>query len=113
MYSTGTGHFAGFFSTSGILRHNLAGATDTTALDTIEQAIEQMRSGPAPTVTSFTARGALLRSARERMNIISVYARSGVTAGPLNCAALPISPSTVWWKGPKPAAQHRAHAAAR
>jgi hypothetical protein len=47
VYSTGTGHFAGFFSTSGILRHNLAGATDTTALDTIEQAIEQMRSGPA------------------------------------------------------------------
>ena len=48
VYSTGTGHFAGFFSTSGILRHNLAGATDTTALDAIEQAIEQMRSGPAP-----------------------------------------------------------------
>ena len=47
VYRTGTGHFAGFFSTSGILRHNLAGATDTTALDTIEQAIEQMRSGPA------------------------------------------------------------------
>ena len=43
LYRTGTGHFAGFFSTSGILRHNLAGATDTTALD----AIEQMRSGPA------------------------------------------------------------------
>jgi hypothetical protein len=47
LYHTGTGHFAGFFSTSGILRHNLAGATDTTALDAIEQAIEQMRSGPA------------------------------------------------------------------
>jgi hypothetical protein len=47
VYRTGTGHFAGFFSTSGILRHNLAGATDTTALDAIEQAIEQMRSGPA------------------------------------------------------------------
>jgi hypothetical protein len=43
VYRTGTGHFAGFFSTSGILRHNLASATDTTALD----AIEQMRSGPA------------------------------------------------------------------
>jgi hypothetical protein len=43
VYRTGTGHFAGFVSTSGILRHNLAGATDTTALD----AIEQMRSGPA------------------------------------------------------------------
>jgi hypothetical protein len=41
------GAFAGFFSTSGILRHNVAGATDTTALDAIEQAIEQMRSGPA------------------------------------------------------------------
>lgn len=47
VYSTGTGHFAGFFSTSGILRHNLAAATDTPALDTIEQAIEQMRSGPS------------------------------------------------------------------
>jgi hypothetical protein len=53
LYGTGTGHFAGFFSTSGILRHNVAGATDTTALDAIEQtidaieqAIEQMRSGP-------------------------------------------------------------------
>jgi hypothetical protein len=45
LYGTGTGHFAGFFSTSGILRHNVAGATDTTALDAIEQAIEQMRSG--------------------------------------------------------------------
>ena len=52
LYSTGTGHFAGFFSTSGILRHNVAGATDTTALDAFEQAIdaiaqaiEQMRSG--------------------------------------------------------------------
>jgi hypothetical protein len=33
--------------TSGILRHNPAGATDTTALDAIEQALEQMRSGPA------------------------------------------------------------------
>ena len=51
---TGAGHFAGFFSTSGILRHNVAGATDTTvldaieqAIDAIEQAIEQMRSGPA------------------------------------------------------------------
>ena len=43
LYGTGTGHFAGFFSTSGILRHNVAGATDTTALD----AIEQMRSGPS------------------------------------------------------------------
>ena len=32
LYGTGTGHFAGFFSTSGILRHNVAGATDTTAL---------------------------------------------------------------------------------
>jgi len=74
--------------------------------------------GPAvtvigPTLTSFTTRGALSKSGEERMNIISVYARSGVTAGPLNCAALPISPSTVWWKGPKPAAQQRAHAAAR
>ena len=47
LYGTGTGHFAGFFSTSGILRHNVAGATDTTALDAIEQAIEQMRSGPS------------------------------------------------------------------
>jgi HK97 family phage major capsid protein len=47
LYDTGTGHFAGFFSTSGIVRHNVAGATDTTALDAIEQAIEQMRSGPA------------------------------------------------------------------
>jgi hypothetical protein len=54
LYSTGTGHFAGFFSTSGILRPNVAGATDTTVLDTIEQAIdaieraiEQMRSGPS------------------------------------------------------------------
>ena len=47
VYRTGTGHFARFFSTSGILHHNLAGATDTTALDAIEQAIEQMRSGPA------------------------------------------------------------------
>ena len=43
LYRTDTGHFGGFFSTGGILRHNLAGATDTTALDTIEQAIEQMR----------------------------------------------------------------------
>jgi hypothetical protein len=43
LYGIGTGHFAGFFSTSGILRHNLAAATDTTALD----AIEQMRSGPS------------------------------------------------------------------
>ena len=43
LYGTGTGHSARFFSTSGILRHNVAGATDTTALD----AIEQMRSGPA------------------------------------------------------------------
>ena len=43
VYRTGTGHFAGFFSTSAILRHNLASATDTTALD----AIEQMRSRPA------------------------------------------------------------------
>jgi hypothetical protein len=33
----GTGHFVGFFSISGILRHNVAGATDTTALDAIEQ----------------------------------------------------------------------------
>jgi hypothetical protein len=41
LYGTGAGHFAGFFSTSGILRHNVAGATDTTALDVIEQAIEQ------------------------------------------------------------------------
>jgi hypothetical protein len=47
LHRTGTEHFAAFFSTSGILRHNLASATDTTALDTIEQAIEQMRSGPA------------------------------------------------------------------
>ncbi len=47
LYGTGTGHFAGFFSTSAILRHNVAGATDTTALDAIEQAIEQTRSGPA------------------------------------------------------------------
>jgi hypothetical protein len=47
LYRTDTGHFGGFFSTGGILRHNLAGATDTTALDAIEQAIEQMRSGPA------------------------------------------------------------------
>ncbi len=47
LYGTGTGYFAGFFSTSGILRHNVAGATDTTALGAIEQAIEQMRSGPA------------------------------------------------------------------
>ncbi len=47
LYGTDTGHFAGFFSTSGILRHNVAGATDTTALDAIEQAIEQTRSGPA------------------------------------------------------------------
>jgi hypothetical protein len=35
LYGTGTGHFAGFFSTSAILRHNVAGATDTTALDAI------------------------------------------------------------------------------
>jgi hypothetical protein len=35
LYGTGTGHFAGFFSTGGILRHNVAGATDTTALDAI------------------------------------------------------------------------------
>jgi hypothetical protein len=48
VYSTGTEHFAGFFSTNGTLRHNLTGATDTPAPDTIEQAIEQMRSGPAP-----------------------------------------------------------------
>jgi hypothetical protein len=47
LYGTGTGHFAGFFPTSGILRHNVAGATDTTALHAIEQAIEQMRSGPS------------------------------------------------------------------
>jgi hypothetical protein len=48
LYGTGTEHFAAFFSTSGILRHNVAGATDTPALDAIEQAIEQTRSGPAP-----------------------------------------------------------------
>ncbi len=54
LYGTGTGHFAGFFSTRGILHHNVAGATDITArdvieqaIDAIEQAIEQMRSGPA------------------------------------------------------------------
>ena len=47
LYGIGTGHFAGFFSTSGILRHNVAAATDTTAMDAIEQAIEQMRSGPS------------------------------------------------------------------
>jgi hypothetical protein len=47
-YHTGTGHFAGCFSTGGILRHNLAGATDTTAHDAVEQAIEQIWSGPAP-----------------------------------------------------------------
>ena len=48
VYSTGTEHFAGFFSTNGTLRHHLTGATDTPALDTIEQAIEQIQSGPAP-----------------------------------------------------------------
>ena len=47
LYGTGTEHSAGLFATGGILRHNVAGATDTTALDAIEQAIEQMRSGPA------------------------------------------------------------------
>jgi len=31
----------------------------------------------APTVTSFTAQGALLKSARERMNIISAYNQVG------------------------------------
>jgi HK97 family phage major capsid protein len=46
LYGTGTEHFAGFFSTSGILRHQLAGA-DTPAPDAIEQAIEQIRPGPA------------------------------------------------------------------
>ena len=55
LYGIGTGHFAGFFSTSGILRHNVAGATDTTAMDAIEQAIEQMRSGPSGLLKFFGA----------------------------------------------------------
>jgi len=35
----------------------------------------------APTVTSFTAQGALLKSARERMNIISAYRQVGTYRG--------------------------------
>jgi hypothetical protein len=71
VYSTGTGHFAGFFSTSGILRHNLAGATDTTALDTIEQAIEQMRSGPAPAEPDLFIRSPSSWSALRRFKRLS------------------------------------------
>jgi hypothetical protein len=53
-----------------------------------------------------------LHQSGEQVDLRVELARSGVTAGPLNCAALPIRASSVWWKRPKAAAQHRARAAA-
>jgi HK97 family phage major capsid protein len=47
LYGNGVGQWEGFFNTSGVLTHNVSGATDTAALDAIEQSIEQLRTGTA------------------------------------------------------------------
>jgi hypothetical protein len=57
LYGTGTGHFAGFFSTSGILRHNVAGATDTTALAAL---VDRAAECSEPTVGEFTGDGIMV-----------------------------------------------------
>ena len=83
LYGTGTGHFAGFFSTSGILRHNVAGAIDTTALDAIEQAIEQMRSGPSGQLTVIWCVADVWHQALENARFATVAAHQSTTVTPM------------------------------
>jgi HK97 family phage major capsid protein len=48
LYGSGSGgNMTGLFNTSGILTHAAPGVADYTALDAVEESIEQLRSGPA------------------------------------------------------------------
>jgi len=99
---TGTGHFAGFFSTSGILRHNVAGATDTTALDAIEQAIEQMRSGPSGQLKVLWCVADVCTTSLDNARFATAAAHQSTTVTPMRSRSRFYSPmwSTRWTSPP-------------
>ena len=95
---TGTGHFAGFFSTSGILRHNVAGATDTTALD----AIEQMRSGPSGQLKVLWCVADVCTTSLDNARFATAAAHQSTTVTPMRSRSRFYSPmwSTRWTSPP-------------